>query len=152
MTNKEESEKNDEMSLHLEKRNPSSDRICAVLDFDFYLRPLNQTSRVSREDKHSSHTIDISPGGFGFLYPAKTAFEEDSARSGSISKNTIMEIYLYFQNKRFRLNAERSWAHLRFIEETRYFRYGMKWVFFDDNQEVSLKYVLGSLKNNLISD
>jgi hypothetical protein len=152
VTNGDSSEGKELIELFQDKRIQSSDRIPVVLDFDFYLRPLNRTSRVSREEKHSSHTIDISPGGMGFLYPSKPAFEEDCARSGSISKNTIVEMYLYCQNKRFRFNAQRAWAHLRYIEGTRYFRYGMKWIFPDDNQEVSLKYVLDSLKNNKIID
>lgn len=150
MTYVDGSEGKELIELIQEKRIQSSDRIPVVLDFDFYLRPLNHTSRVSREEKHSSHTIDISPVGMGFLYPAKATFEEDFARSGSISKNTIVGIYLYCQNKRFRFNAQRSWAQLRYIEGTRYFRYGMKWIFSDDNQEVSLKYVLDFLKNNQI--
>jgi hypothetical protein len=146
------SEEKELIELVQEKRIQPSERFSVVLDFDFYLRPLNHTSRVSRHEKHSSHIIDISRGGMGFLYPAKAAFEEDSARSGSISKNTIVEMYLYCDNKRFRFNAQRVWAQLRYIEGTRYFRYGMKWIFPDDNQEVSLKYVLDSLKNNQIID
>lgn len=148
MTYSDGSEGKELIEFVQEKRIQSSDRIPVVLDFDFYLRPLNHASRVSRNEKHSSHTIDISPEGLGFLYPAKATFEEDFARSGSISKNTIMEMYLYCENKRFRFNAQRVWAQLRYIEGTRYFRYGMKWLFSDDNQEVSLKYVLNSLRSN----
>ena len=116
MTYGDSSEVKELIELVQEKRIQSSDRIPVVLDFDFYLRPLNHTSRVSREEKHSSHTIDISPGGMGFLYPAKATFEEDFARSGSISKNTIVETYLSCQNKRFRFNAQRAWHSFNILK------------------------------------
>ncbi|MFI5305268.1 MAG: hypothetical protein ACHQYP_10815 [Nitrospiria bacterium] len=133
-----------------EKRNLDDDRIAVVLDFDFYLRPHDHLSPISREIKHSSHTTDISSKGFGFLYPAKPSLEDDYERSGSISKNIIIEVYLYVDQKRFRFNAQRVWSQLIYIDDTRYFRYGAKWLYPNANQEVSLKYVLDSLKNNPI--
>ena len=132
-----------------EKRNLDDHRMSVMIDFDFYVRPLDPPNPISRNEKHSANITEISSKGFSFLYPAKPSLETEYDRSGCISKNVILDIYLYFEERRFRFNAIRVWAKPIIINDTTSFQYGAKWLYPNANQEVALKFILDSLKNSL---
>ena len=132
-----------------ERRGKNIARIPIVLDFDFYVKPFDYQATADEEIKHSSHTTEISSVGFSFLYPSKPSLEYDTDRTGCITKNALLDIFLYFEGRRFRFSALRIWAKEMRINDTLFFCYGARWCYPNANQEIALKYIIETLKDAL---